>query len=102
MQFAMDQVIKGATAVVRRQIVVGGDRCLYEYEKPFFFTTGLLQVKAWSDPLPPHRCISWGILDQAIDGLRQCGYDLGNYNLMNCVIDGPQGEVGFLSLSESP
>ena len=101
MQFAMDQVIKGATAVVRRRIVVEGDRCLYEHEEPFHFSTDLLQVMAWSDAYPPGRCLTWGLLDQAIDGLRQCGYQQGKYNVMSCAIAyGPRDEVGFVLLKK--
>ncbi len=98
MQFAMDQVIKGATAIVRRQIVVGGDRCLDPHEEPFQFNKDILQVKAWSDP---DRCITWGILDSVINGLRQCGYDQGKYNAMRCIIvHVRQGEIGFVSLGK--
>ncbi len=92
----MDQVIKGATAKVRRQIAVSGDRCLEEHEEPFHFATSFLQVKAWSDR---GECLTWGVLDSAIDGLRQCAYEKGKYNLMSCVIDYAwRGEVGFVSL----
>lgn len=95
----MDQVIKGATAKVRRQIVVHGDRCLEESELPFYFNTNFLSLEARSNP---DKCITWGIIDSVLDGIRQCGYEQGNYNLMSCIIiHAWGGDIGFLSLKRS-
>lgn len=95
----MDQVIKGATAKVRRQIAVHGDRCLEESELPFEFDSQYLQLMARPDP---DKCITWGILDSVLDGIRQCGYEQEKYNLMSCIINhGWNGEIGFVSLKRS-
>lgn len=96
MQFTMDQLISGASAKVRRQIAVHGDRCLEESELPFVFNTEFLVLQATHTL---KKCITWGVLDSAIDGIRQCGYDQGKYNLMACIITGVwSGEVGYIIL----
>jgi hypothetical protein len=97
MQSAMDQVISRATAKVRRQIVVHGDRCLEESELPFQSSSGSLLLQARPNP---DKCITWGVLDSVLDGMRQCGYEQGKYNLMRCIVnDGWSGEIGYVSLN---
>jgi len=97
MQFAMDQVISRATAKVRRQIAVYGDRCLEDSEIPFRSSSDSLLLQA--DP-NPDKCITWGVLDSALDGIRQCAYEQGKYNLMrSIVINGLRGGIGFVSLT---
>ena len=99
MQSDMDEVMKGATARVRRQIAVGGDRCLWDYEEPFVFTNDILMIKAWS---ARNKCITWGVLDSAIDGLRQCAYDQGRYISMSCIIiHAPTDEIGSVALRKA-
>ncbi len=97
MQSAMDQVISRATAKVRRQIAVHGDRCLEDSELPFQSSSDSLLLQA--EP-SPEKCITWGVLDSVLDGIRQCAYEQGKYNLMrSIIISGSRGGIGFVSLT---
>ncbi|KAL8723720.1 MAG: hypothetical protein Q9225_000015 [Loekoesia sp. 1 TL-2023] len=101
-RYRMFQLLVQTQKLIRRRLKEHGDRPLLSTEIPFIWIEWGLRIKA-EPPSDEEGSLTWGLLDNAMEGLFVCAYNDGVYNELSALIfereDQTQGYRGSLELS---